>query len=115
MRKNKKKRFTHRIMYFAHNCTENQNTIIRHKCGNKKCCNPNHLESGSYKDNGLDTKKAEMNLFEKRFVETNYDYKLLMEEFLLTYNGIYNRIKHLKLFKKYPHLKKRIPYNSGLR
>ena len=29
--------------------------IVRHKCDNRKCCNPEHLELGTYSDNSLDT------------------------------------------------------------
>lgn len=28
--------------------------LIRHKCNNPKCCNPNHLDIGTAKDNALD-------------------------------------------------------------
>lgn len=111
--KNRKRRPTHRIMYFAHNLEESQDIVIRHTCGNKKCCNPDHLKSGSYRDNGLDNKREEMELFEKRFVETEYDYKLLMKEFSLTYKTVFSRIKSRGLFDKYPNLKKRLQYNSG--
>jgi hypothetical protein len=28
---------------------------VNHSCGNRKCCNPNHLYAGSQKENHLDT------------------------------------------------------------
>ncbi len=28
--------------------------LIRHKCDNRKCCNPGHLESGTHKENMSD-------------------------------------------------------------
>lgn len=49
-----KKIAAHRLMYFANNLNANQNVIVRHTCNNKKCCNPDHLKSGSYRDNSLD-------------------------------------------------------------
>lgn len=104
--------YVHRIMYFFHTKDSNLNQLIRHKCNNRRCCNPDHLEVGSYRDNGLDKKRAEMALFEKRFVETEYDYKILMKEFSLTYHTVFRRIKTLGLFKKYPHLKKRTEHGG---
>lgn len=29
-------------------------SVVRHKCGNKLCCNPRHLETGSFQDNSRD-------------------------------------------------------------
>ena len=53
-RKYSKKIPAHRLMYFAYNLDTNQNVIVRHMCNNKKCCNPDHLKSGSHRDNSLD-------------------------------------------------------------
>jgi hypothetical protein len=33
------------------------NLLVLHKCGNRKCCNPNHLYAGTQKQNVDDTKK----------------------------------------------------------
>ena len=30
--------------------------IVRHKCHNPKCCNPEHLQIGTHKDNWNDSK-----------------------------------------------------------
>ncbi len=45
----------HRLSYsiFIDNIPDN--LIVRHKCDNKKCFNPSHLELGTRKDNNLDT------------------------------------------------------------
>ena len=103
---NKRLTSTHRIMYFAHNLDEGQSKVVRHKCNNKTCCNPNHLESGSYRDNGLDNKRDEMELFEKRFVETNYNTKILMEEFSIEMKTVHSRVNQRGLCKKYPEIRK---------
>lgn len=103
--KDKKQKCTHRIMYFAYNPDEGQNKIIRHKCNNKKCCNPDHLISGSYRDNGLDIKREEMELFDKRFVETNYNTKILMEEFSIEMKTVHSRVNQRGLCKKYPEVR----------
>lgn len=99
--------YTHRVMYFWANPDENMSQIVRHLCNSKNCCNPEHLTVGTYRDNLLDIKRDEMILFEKRFVETNYDRAVLMKEFNLKPGGVYSRIYSLKLFEKYPHLKRR--------
>ena len=38
----------------APNSTDRARTHVLHKCDNKKCCNPEHLFLGSYRDNLLD-------------------------------------------------------------
>ena len=97
--------YTHRVMYFYAHPEENMSQIVRHMCGSKNCCNPGHLAVGSYRDNQLDNKREEMELFEKRFVETEYDIDILMKEFNLKEGGIYSRISSLDLFEKYPHMR----------
>lgn len=98
---------THRLMYFAYNIEENQNTVIRHKCKNRKCCNPEHLISGSCRDNSLDIKKIERDLFEKRFVETKYNVEELSKEFCISRRLVYGRATSLGLLEKYPELRKK--------
>jgi predicted nucleic acid-binding Zn-ribbon protein len=93
-------------MYYAYNPDENQNKIIRHKCNNKKCCNPDHLISGSYRDNVLDIKREEMKLFEKKFFETNCDINILLQEFKISRSGIYSRIRKNGLREQYLEIKK---------
>lgn len=33
--------------------------VVRHMCDNKLCCNPNHFETGTYRDNQLDQRRHE--------------------------------------------------------
>ena len=42
------------------------NTILRHTCHNKKCCNPNHLIPGTKKDNWNDSKQTHLSAASKR-------------------------------------------------
>lgn len=45
---------SHRVAYFLTNKKSDYNSLVRHKCNNKKCCNPNHLENGTIQDNNRD-------------------------------------------------------------
>lgn len=44
----------HRYVFSLSNKIESHE-VVRHKCHNRKCCNPDHLEKGSRKDNYHDS------------------------------------------------------------
>lgn len=44
----------HRAMYETYRGAIPDNLVIRHKCDNRACCNPNHLEVGTRQDNMRD-------------------------------------------------------------
>lgn len=44
----------HRIAWRIANGTDPGNSLVRHKCDNRMCCNPLHLELGSQIDNMAD-------------------------------------------------------------
>lgn len=68
---------THRISYFLTNPFDNQNLIVRHKCNNKKCCNPNHLILGTNGDNIRDRLDQDKNQY-----KLNWEYvKIIRDEF----------------------------------
>lgn len=48
----------HKLSYAAFNGPIPKDTIVRHKCNNPACVNPNHLELGTQWDNVQDQKKA---------------------------------------------------------
>lgn len=52
---------THRLSYslFVHEIKDS--SIVRHRCGNRRCCNPMHLELGNNKDNYEDSVKHDTN------------------------------------------------------
>jgi hypothetical protein len=45
----------HRLSFTLFKGEIPRNKIVRHKCDNRQCINPEHLELGSYKDNRQDT------------------------------------------------------------
>jgi hypothetical protein len=54
IRYNYKNEKIHRMIWFIYNKIIPQGHIIRHKCKNKNCCNPDHLETGTMKENQQD-------------------------------------------------------------
>jgi hypothetical protein len=44
----------HRIVYELYNGVDISGYVVRHKCDNPKCVNPEHLEIGSHTDNMKD-------------------------------------------------------------
>ena len=44
----------HRIAFFLENKIDPKDLVVRHKCDNTKCCNPNHLEAGTHSQNTQD-------------------------------------------------------------
>ena len=55
--------------------------LVRHKCGNKSCINPDHLEAGSHSENSKDTYNNKWYLFKIKWKEYNGDYVKLTEYF----------------------------------
>lgn len=47
----------HRVSFSYSNGPIPDGLLIRHKCDNPNCVNPNHLETGTHLDNSADSKK----------------------------------------------------------
>lgn len=62
---NKKYWLTHR---YAYACTNelSYEDVVRHRCHNTKCCNPEHLEIGTHKDNWEDSKDLHLEASAKK-------------------------------------------------
>ena len=66
-RNNNKNNGSHRLAYELHNKIDiPKGLVIRHKCDNRLCCNPNHLELGTYKDNSNDMIERNRSAFGER-------------------------------------------------
>lgn len=46
--------YIHRISYLVFNGAIDTGLLIRHRCNNTRCCNPNHLIPGTDVENGAD-------------------------------------------------------------
>lgn len=49
----------YRLVYTLYHGPLEKGQVVRHKCDNKLCCNPHHLESGTHQDNMNDMKERE--------------------------------------------------------
>lgn len=95
--------WSHRVMFYYNNPDVSQNMVVRHKCGNKVCCNPEHLTYGSYRENSIDNKLLEMEKFDKRYRETGGDKNILIEEFGIELKTVQSRIYSRGLVKASKH------------
>lgn len=55
----------HRYSYACTNSLE-KGDVVRHKCHNTRCCNPEHLEVGGHKDNWADSREVHLEAASKR-------------------------------------------------
>lgn len=85
--------------------------IVRHKCNNTKCCNPDHLMFGSHRDNWWDSENRHRNAANKRalgLIINGIKYRTLREAnaatkisvaSLIKYTSIKNRIFDIPAYK----------------
>ena len=55
---NRKYWSAHKYAYLCVNGELKDGEVVRHKCHNKKCCNPDHLTKGSQADNWRDSEEV---------------------------------------------------------
>jgi hypothetical protein len=91
----------HRLSFYLSN--GEYPPLIRHKCDNSSCVNPDHLESGSHRQNQLDKTKDLRKEFESLWLEYERDIKKLTKHF--GWNGTGAALgweRKLGLREKYP-------------
>lgn len=105
---------THRVAYWEKYAEYPE--LIRHRCGNFKCRNPDHLIKGNHRDNSLDKRGDFPDLFEKKWLEFNADPVKLSKYFSYKWIAnqkwkddkisccIYDWEKKLDLRNKYPEI-----------
>ncbi|MED1403823.1 HNH endonuclease [Bacillus mycoides] len=77
-RRNQKRYLLHRFIYEEMFGEIPEGLVVRHKCDNKKCINPEHMELGTIADNVRDA--VERNLFptgEKHYLTTLTERKVI--------------------------------------
>ena len=70
----------HRISYFLANDGIPSGMLVRHKCDNPKCVNPNHLEPGDKRDNARDMVERGRATIRDQRGEKNGAAKLTLEQ-----------------------------------
>ncbi|CAM8750716.1 HNH endonuclease [Klebsiella phage vB_KpM_Centimanus] len=55
---NKVKWNVHRLAYAMSKGEIPEDMLVRHKCNNRRCCNPDHVEKGTHLNNYYDSKDA---------------------------------------------------------
>lgn len=85
-----KKSTAYRLVYqLFHNIKLPKGIVVRHKCDNKVCCNPHHLEEGTHQQNMNDMKERERHGISHYMVRA---IKNLLKDKTLTHSEIAMRL-----------------------
>jgi hypothetical protein len=111
-RKDKRKwMLAHRFMYY--DATGDWAQLVRHMCDNRGCCNPDHLEAGSHRQNRLDQYIESDKEFEKIWIELDGDVVKITERLGYKPNCrsspgasscVYTKEKKLGLLDRFPEI-----------
>jgi predicted GIY-YIG superfamily endonuclease/predicted DNA-binding protein YlxM (UPF0122 family) len=75
----KKYLYVHRVAYWEKYGKYPE--LVRHKCNNSKCRNPDHLTEGNHKDNAIDKRGDFPKVFEQKWLEYSADVMKLTKYF----------------------------------
>jgi hypothetical protein len=84
-------KYVHRIMYELHKENIPEGMIIRHKCDNPSCVNPQHLEVGTHCDNARDRDERQRNVKGERVHTAKLTESDVSEIRMLIKNGLSNK------------------------
>ena len=84
----KNKKYLHRLLYKKKYGKIKNNTVIRHICNNRWCCNINHLMSGTQKDNINDAVISNRIAYGERHGSVKLSNKLVMSIFSMRLSGL---------------------------
>lgn len=93
--RNKKSVYLHRYVYELYIGEIPEGLIVRHKCDNSKCINPEHLEIGTHKDNTQDMIKRGRSKKGKSIIDKQLAIKI--KEMLLEDTGEKWGIKYTRI------------------
>jgi hypothetical protein len=123
--RNGKATFVHRYVYTLYYGEIPDGLIVRHKCNNRKCCNPEHLEIGTNKDNTRDmfernrsgrlgktivTEEMAFKIKEKLLENTSYGFMEKYKKIALEFSLRPEMIRNIKTGN---HVVNRIYLNGG--
>lgn len=92
----------HRVAHELWNAEILDGLVVRHKCKNKHCVNPAHLETGTHKDNSCDMirdgtlPKAKLTIEQVRDIRsrTNQDVREIATQFGVCPSTIWSILSH---------------------
>ena len=95
----------HRLVYELHSGKSVVGKVVRHKCDNPRCINPEHLEEGTTKQNVQDRvvrdrtqglKRKDVNTIKQLYHSKTYSAKELSKMFGCSLGTIYYSLNHRK-------------------
>ena len=119
--------FVHRLMYQLAKGDLSDDLILRHKCDNSTCCNPDHLEQGTQADNVQDAIRrgrkargersniAKLTEAQVREIKDRYKpYRGVYSQMGREYNVDPETIRHIISGKNWKHVQPSPPGNAFL-
>ena len=101
MQYNRKPSPIHRMVYEECFGTIPSGLVVRHKCDNKLCVNPEHLEIGTIKDNNQDAVKRGRNAFGERNSQAKLTEKEVREIKNMFKTSVVDKSLIIQLAKEY--------------